>query len=85
MSLLPVEEWKQGYTIRCVSPYPELLTQGKLYTLLSDTRYDDLQASFYARVVCDRGTIIIFLAHRFVCVGGTHKEFTDEEYEELLV
>lgn len=85
MSLLPVEEWKQGYTIRCVRPYPKLLTQGKLYTLLSDTKYDGLPVSFYARVMSDNSNIIQFIANRFICVSEAHKEFTDEEYESLLI
>lgn len=84
MSSRPVKEWKKGDKVRCVKPINGLLTQTKIYTLLLDAYFDNFGGQWYVKLITDIRSVQNLYASRFVLIES-HKEFTDEEYEELLV
>lgn len=84
MSSRPVEEWKKGDKVRCVKPINGLLNKTKIYTLLADAYFDNIEPQWYVKLKTDIESVQNLYASRFVLIES-HKEFTDEEYEELLV
>lgn len=84
MSSRPVKEWKKGDKVRCVKPINGLLTQTKIYTLLLDAYFDNFEPQWYVRLKTDVESVLNLYASRFVLIES-HKEFTDEEYESLLI
>ena len=75
----------KGDKVKCVgNAFGELnITIGKIYTLLEDyaTSGSRLDCVF---IVDDKGNRMHYFANRFQKVND-NKEFTDEEYESLLV
>lgn len=72
--------FKRGERVRCIDPDPyENYLQGKLYEVFEDNdRFHQ-----YIRVIGEDSVSRSMYRERFVRV--TQKEFTDEEYERLLV
>lgn len=76
-------DFKIGEKIKCIRPHEtvvHILTFGKLYQVVGEVYDSQIEC---IPIICDDGQRRNMFVNRFVRV--TQKEFTDEEYESLLV